>query len=109
MKSKVVMLLFNDLKGKFRPILLFVHRLGSGRQRLSALYVHSPLSDVPKHGREADVLSFRRICYHIAHKLPSILRVTVDRWLVLGITCSCKLDQLVVVFWSGPTMSSLDG
>ena len=25
MKSKVVMLLFNDLKGKFRLILLFVH------------------------------------------------------------------------------------
>ena len=61
---------------------------GNGKCELIALL------DVPKHGSEADVLSCRRICYHTAHKLPSILSVTVGRWLVLGRTCLLQVGPV---------------
>ena len=110
MISKVVMLLFNDLKRKFHLILLFRALFGSGRQRLS---VHLPLSDVPKNEREADVLLAVIPMYLLPHSSQVAKYTTCDRWQMVGVEHNLLLHAVVGpvgrrLFWSGPTMSSLD-
>ena len=80
MKSKVVLLLFNYLKGKFHMILLSVHcsvvvakgcPLFTSIRRSQMFQTRAGVKLTYSH---SDVFA-----YHIAQKLPSILFVTVGR------------------------------